>query len=52
MASTSATASCAILTFPLSVPESAEIENPVYWSDPPERVLQRLRELRGPKWWL
>ena len=59
MGATSATASCTIIVFPTMVRRGPQIQTErdkprgvVYWSDHPELVLKRLRELHGPKWWL
>jgi hypothetical protein len=34
------------------MPEKPKPETPVYWSDTPDRVLERLRQITGRKeWW-
>jgi hypothetical protein len=48
----SATASCKIISFPLSAATSTESQDTVCWSDDPHRVLARLREITGRReWW-
>jgi hypothetical protein len=45
----SATCTILILLTPAAQPEAPDAS--VYWSDPPDRVLARLRDLYGPEWW-
>jgi hypothetical protein len=48
----SASASCTILMYPTASPPHAGTDDQVYWSDPPDRVLSRLRSIKGRReWW-
>jgi hypothetical protein len=41
---------CTILVYPIQA-EHPKAPTPICWSDDPDRVLARLRLLRGPEWW-